>query len=243
MRKAHTPRFADEGFSPGPLAHQSRLKVPGHAMFELFISILPLAIASAASPVILGVSIALLSRKDFKSAAAFLAGGIVVAAILAAAGASIAAGDDKVEQSLGYPGIVNMAIGLLFLIFGVKVLLEKPSEKERVPGEGKKMGPAKWFAISFIGNITNFDAVLLNLAAVREIFNSGIAMLPKLLLTAFCDFFFILPALLPIAIFVLAPAASQRVLVPIGGAMSRYGKYIVAAIFIVFGAYLILKVV
>ena len=211
-------------------------------MFELFATILPLAVASAASPVILGVSVALLSRKNFGAAAALLASGVLAAAILALVGASVAAEDDVVAKSLGFsPAIVDLALGIVFLAFGAKVLLEKPS-KEGISRKGAAgWGPAKWFAIGFIGNITNFDAVLLNLAAVREIFNSSLAMASKLELLAFADFFFVLPALLPIAICVLAPAASQKVLVPIGKSMSKYGKYVVGAIFIVFGAYLIVK--
>ncbi|MCX6769639.1 MAG: GAP family protein [Candidatus Micrarchaeota archaeon] len=208
-------------------------------MLETFAKILPLAIASAASPVILGVSIALLSRKNFGSALAFLAGGLVVALILAAVGMSIAANDDKVAEGMGRPPtVIDLAVGVLFLLFGAKILLEKPSEKKEIQTAGKGMRHhAKWFFIGFVGNLTNFDAVLLNLAAIREIFNSSIATMPKLELLGFCDFFFLLPALAPIAAYLIAPQASQKVLLPVGNAMNRYGKYVVGAIFILFGIY------
>jgi len=211
-------------------------------MLEVFAKVLPLAIASAASPVILGVAIALLSKKNFGGAAAFLLGGVLVAIILAAAGATIAAGDDKAAESLGYPpSAFDVAVGALLLLFGINVFFEKPSEKRNMPDGKGGRHMAKWLAIGFIANITNFDAVLLNVTAVREIFNSGIATAPKLELLAFADFFFLLPALLPVAVYVIAPSAAQRMLSPVGDAMNRYGRYVVGVIFIAFGAYMIMN--
>jgi hypothetical protein len=214
-------------------------------MLELFVQILPLAIASAASPVIFAIAIALLSKKNLGGAAAFFAGGLAVAAILAAAGISIAAEDDKFAESIGKsPAMIDAAVGLLFLAFGIKVLFDKPKEKEEArPAINAGGRHFRWFAIGFLANITNFDAVLLNLAAVREIFNSSIASIPKLELLAFCDFFLLLPSLLPIAFYIIAPERSQRMLVPVENAMKKYGQYVVGAIFIIFGAYMMLRVI
>ena len=209
-------------------------------MLEVFLKILPLAIASAASPIILAATVALLSKKNFGCAFSFLAGCVLAAAVLAAVGISFAAEDDKVAESMGFsPSIFDIAIGALFLAFGIKVLVEKPAAKQDVPRAGKSGGKIKWFAIGLIGSITNFDAALLNITAVRAIFNSGIALLPKLSLLAFCDFFLLSPALLPIALCILAPEKSQKLLVPVGNAMNKYGRYVVAAIFIIFGILLI----
>jgi len=213
-------------------------------MAELFLSILPLAIASAASPIILGVSIALLARKNTSAAIALLMGGIIVALLLAAAGMSVAAEDDKAAEALGFqPRAADIAIGALLLAFGIKELLEKPKPESAPAGAKKSRGFSKWLAISFIGNITNFDAVLLNLAAVRQIFNSTAELPYKLALLGFCDFFFVAPALLPIVFYFLMPEKSARMLAPVGKWMQKYGHYLVGAIFAVFGAYLILKAV
>jgi len=212
-------------------------------MAELFLSILPLAVASAASPIILGVSITLLARKNTGAAVALLLGGILVALILAGAGIFIAQSDDKAAEALGFqPRAADIVIGALLAAFGIKVLLEKPEEKgEMPPGSKKSRGFFKWLAISFFGNITNFDAVLLNLAAMREIFNSSAALAYKLALLGFCDFFFVAPALLPLVFYFAAPAKAERMLEPVGKWMQKYGHYIVGAIFIIFGAYLVVK--
>ena len=213
-------------------------------MAELFISILPLAVASAASPIILGVSISLLARRNTVSAMALLLGGMLVALLLAGAGIFVAQGDDKAAEALGFqPKAADLAVGILLLAFGVKELLEKPKQEQAPTGAKKSRGFSRWLAISFIGNITNFDAVLLNLAAVRQIFNSNAALAYKLMLLGFCDFFFVAPALLPIVFYFLMPEKSERVLAPVGKWMQKYGHYLVGAIFVIFGAYLVMKAV
>jgi len=211
-------------------------------MDGLFLSILPLAIASAASPIILGVSVALLARKNTSAAFALLLGGVIVALILAAVGISVAVEDDKAAEALGFqPRAADIAIGALLAAFGIKSLLEKPKQESAQSGAKKARGFFSWLAISFIGNITNFDAVLLNLAAVREIFNSSAELAYTLLLLAFCDFFFVAPALLPLALYSFAPEKSARLLAPVGKWMQKYGHYLVGLIFVVFGLFLMLK--
>jgi len=212
-------------------------------MAGLFLSILPLALASVLSPGILAVSVALLARKDTSAAMALLLGGIIVALLLAGAGILVAQGDDKAAEALGFqPKAADLAVGILLAAFGVKVLLEKPKPDDGAQkGAKKSRGFAKWLAISFLGNITNFDAVLLNLAAVREIFNSSAALAYKLSLLAFCDFFFIAPALLPLVFYIARPQKAERILEPVGKWMQKYGRYLVGAIFIIFGAYLVVK--
>lgn len=208
-------------------------------MPDLFASILPLAVASSLSPIILAVSISLLARKDMKSATAFLIGGLLAAAAIAAAGVSIAEVDDGAAEALGLePRAADLFFGVIFLAFGLKVLFEKPSSEGMPQGAKKQQGAAKWVALGFLGNITNFDAVLLNLGAVRQIFNAAIPQLQQFSLLAFCDFFFLAPSLVPLALYALAPSKAERALEPVGKWMSKYGHYLVGAIFMFFGLYL-----
>ena len=211
-------------------------------MADVFLAILPLALASMLSPGILAVSITLLARKNKTAATALLLGGIIVALLLAAAGILVAQGDDKAAAALGFqPRAIDLLLGLFFLVFGVKVVLEKPKPEQVAAGAKKSQGFSKWLAISFLGNITNFDAVLLNLAAVREIFNSTAALASKLILLGFCDICFVAPALLPLVFYIAEPQKAERLLSPVGKWMQKYGRYLVGAIFIIFGAYLEIK--
>ncbi len=209
-------------------------------MLGLIASILPLALASALSPIILAVSVALLAKGNVRAASALVIGGLFAASLIAFAGASVAEEDDKLAEHLGFkPQAADLFFGVIFLGFGLKVFFERPKEGELVRGGQKKAGTLKWLAISFFGNITNFDAVLLNFAAVRQIFNSEIAPIQKFALLAFCDFFFLAPALVPLLFYCAAPEKCGRLLRPVGTWMSKYGHYLVGAIFIIFGFYLV----
>ncbi|MFA5108468.1 MAG: GAP family protein [Candidatus Micrarchaeia archaeon] len=211
-------------------------------MSELLLKIIPLAIASAASPVIIAVTLALLSKKSFGTLGAFFLGCAVAALILAGIGITFATEDDVVAKSMGFsPSIFDLALGILFLAIGVKIILEKPSGQSNLQGKNKRKSLIKWFAIGLIGSLTNFDAAILNITAIREIFNSGITTLQKIELLALCDFFLLLPILLPCMIYVFAPAASQRVLTPVAVWLKKYGNYIVGVIFLSFGVFLLLK--
>ncbi len=210
-------------------------------MMELFASILPLALASALSPIILAVSIALLAKGNTKAAAALVSGGLLAALAIAVAGASVAEEDDKAAEALGFkPGAADLFFGLIFLAFGAKIFLEKPGSGLKA-GAGKNRGALGWLAISFAGNITNFDAVLLNFAAVRQIFNSTAAPLYKMSLLAFCDFFFVAPALVPLLVYYAAPKKCEKLLAPVGAWMGKYGHYLVGLIFMLFSLYLMKK--
>jgi hypothetical protein len=209
-------------------------------MFELFMSILPLALASALSPLILAVSVTLLAKKNTKAAAALVLGGLLAAAVVAVAGASVAQEDDKAAVKLGFkPEAADLFFGVIFLAFGLKEFFEKPKEQGLPQGAQKSRGALKWLAISFVGNITNFDAVLLNFAAVRQIFNAAIPLFNQLSLLVFCDFFFLAPALVPLMLYYAAPAKSERALEPVGKWMAKYGHYLVGMIFVAFGLYLV----
>ena len=210
-------------------------------MPELLAKVFPLALASAASPIILALSIALLSKKNFSSLAAFFAGSAAAALMLAIFGIFFAAGDGQIAMALGFsPSSIDLALGLVFFAFGAKTFFAKPSKENKIKSK-KTIGFAKWIAIGFIANITNFDAMLLNITAIREIFNSAASAAEKFGLLAFCDILLLSPILLPAIIYAIAPSKTQKILSPLARIMRKFANYIVGAIFLIFGAYLALK--
>lgn len=210
-------------------------------VLELFAKILPLAIASAMSPVILGVAVMLLSAKggNARNAYAFLLGGAVVAAALAIAGYAAGSG---VLASMGVahvPATLDIALGIMCVGFAAKGILGKGGGGKRIGGaEG---GAFKWFAIGLIANATNADAIVLNFTAVREIFREASGLAGQALLLGIADFFFLSPALVPLLAYMAAPKRARRALEPAGAWMERYGRYLVASIFLIFGIYLLRK--
>lgn len=210
-------------------------------MFELLLKVLALGIASAFSPVILGVTVALLARKNrpVLHSLFFLTGGIISAAIILALGLIIAAGS---SSPVFHPSVTtDLLLGTLFLIFGFSSLLSKPRARDKTEAPKTDLAMFKWLLVGFFLNITNFDAILLYLTAAKEVFEAQLPLMEKAPLALLSTLFFLLPTLLPIALWLLLPGASKKVLAPIGAAMDKYGKYVVAVIFFGFGVYLLSK--
>ena len=212
-------------------------------MLELLAKIIPLAAASTLSPIILGISLVLLAGRNSpkKRAFAFLMGGVVVAALLAFLGSQVGGGGMVPGHLSAH---ADLFLGAMFIAFAVSSFRSR--EKENVPNVGAEKekgfpGMLKLFIAGFVVNITNLDAVVLNFTAIKEIFGSSIMYWEKIALTLFCDLFFLLPGMLPLLVYLIMPEKAENALEPIGKAMRKYGRYVVGAIFLLFGTYFIWK--
>ncbi len=230
-------------------------------MLELLISVIGLGLASTLSPVILAISVSLLTGKENESEngsnkplgrlIAFTLGGVVVAVAIALAGAEAWNGALSLSKTAhAYARQLDFALALALLAFGVweaLPLFRKTADSEKAKKEKRQAriassGALALFAIGFLVNATNFDAVLFNLAAVREIAAASISDATEIALIGVADFFFLAPCLLPLFVYVAAPKQTKQVLAPVGRAMQKYGAWLVPAIFIVFGLYLFTKI-
>jgi len=210
-------------------------------MPEALLQILPLAAASAMSPVIFGISLSLLARNRVKTLIAMLAGSILVAILFNSIGAGLASGASSLVAALAQPpASVDIAFGILLAAFGIKTLLERGRAGMKArPSSGHSL--AKWFAAGIVINATNVDGAFLNVTASKLVFDASPALagaLPGLLLA---DAFLLLPILLPLAIYLAVPKTSQRILAPMREWIEKYGKYVVGIIFLAFGVYLMAK--
>lgn len=213
-------------------------------MYEILIKVVPLAVASTMSPVVLGIAVALLAGKNnqIKRTLAFFLGAIITVIILALVGSFLGGGGADAGIKAIHPSAsMDLVLGVLFIAFGV--MSGRPSKEKgpMVNKEGKKPGLVKWFVIGFLTNILNFDAVLLNITAVKEVFQSGIAFGQEIAVTLLCDLFFLLPVLVPLSVYLVYPQKAKKLLAPLGGLMKKYGNYLAMAIFFVFGAYLLMR--
>ena len=204
-------------------------------------NVLALGIASAASPGIFALALAMLASKNHpvKRVCALFAGGALVAFVLALLGSEIGSGSLHLTNSHYNNQSVDFFLGALMLCFGAVSLFSKPDKLKA--GQTASPHLAKVFALGIIINATNLDAVLLNFAAVRDVASAQLGFLRELLLIALAGFFFLSPALLPLLVYIYAPARAEKMLQPIGLAMAKYGRYLVALIFFVFGAYFVAK--
>ena len=217
------------------------------SFLELLLRVIPLGIGSAVSPVILGVTLTLLARKDHlaKRTTAYLSGAILVVVILATVGSAIGSGTMTIKRTHSWASVaVDFAVGLVLVGFGIKSAFEKPPQRSQgIPGNDAMASAqlGKWFLLGFFLNITNFDAVILNVTAIKEIFQAGVPLSEEVLLTVICDVLLLLPIVLPVSVYVAAPTAAEKVLRPVAAASEKYGKYLVMTILLAFGAYLLLK--
>jgi len=229
------------GYAGGTVAEP----MTSQAFLELLLKVIPLGIGSTVSPVILGVTLTLLAKKDYlrKRTTAYLAGAVLVVVILATVGSAIGTGAMTFSKSTGQTtGLLDLLVGLLLIGFGIRSAFEKPSQgTQRLPVHDTASSAqfAKWFALGFLLNITNFDAVLLNITATKEIFQAGIHVPSALLLTGICDALFLLPIILPISAYLIAPNTAEKALKPIAAASEKYGKYLLMIILLAFGIYLL----
>jgi hypothetical protein len=210
-------------------------------MLDLLLKVLALGIASTASPVIFGVTLSLLAGKNhgLPRAMAVLCGGILSVLLLLAAGAVIGTSLPGYASELRAEAkTIDLALAVIFLLFAFFSFFHKDRARSAAPG---KAGLMKWLAIGFVMNITNLDAVLLMLTSVKEAVQSAVIIPEKAVLVALAALFFLLPSLLPLAVYAARPGRAARMLEPVGVFMVRYGRYLACAVFLGFGIYLALR--
>jgi threonine/homoserine/homoserine lactone efflux protein len=213
-------------------------------MTDLLVKIIPLDLASTLSPGILALAVYLLSNKDYRIArtVSFWAGSLLVAIILAVIGLKLGSTIQDPNNKRIIDNIVDLILSAIFFYFGIKSLLVKDkNRKENNVDKHHSRDLWKWFLIGLVISITNFDAVIFNLTAAKEIGQSVVGDTSKFLLLIMGMVFFTLPIILPLVLYLIMPKLAQKVLDPLNTFLTKYGQYIVAIIFIAFAVYLLIK--
>ena len=130
---------------------------------------------------------------------------------------------------------VSTVIGLVFIFFAGKSLLEK-ERKVKIDQKSDRKKIFKWFTIGVIVNATNFDAVFLNLTASKEVgIAQNLSIFSKYFLLLVNLFFFTFPVIFPVSLKLLFPSASEKILDKIYVYLKKYCRYIVAILFSILG--------
>lgn len=210
-------------------------------MASLLIKIIPLDLAATLSPGILALSIILLSGRNKPKEKTFslLLGTLVIAITIAIAGFFLGqAATPKVGPTLA-SAIIDCILGIVFILWGFKLLSSKERKIKNQEGGGPEF--FKWFTIGIVVSATNFDAVLLSFAAAKEVGNSALGILSLIILLIVNIFFFVLPTSLPMAIDLLFPKFTGLLLEKINRVVLKYSRYILFAMFLIFGIYFLSK--
>jgi len=83
--------------------------------------------------------------------------------------------------------------------------------------------------------------VFLSFAAAKEVGDAVINYFDKIMLLAVNVLFFVLPIVLPLALYLIFPKFAGRILEKINRVVLKYNRYILFLMFVIFGIYFLSK--
>jgi threonine/homoserine/homoserine lactone efflux protein len=209
----------------------------------LLIKIIPLDFAATLSPGILALALILLGSAQHPKGRtiSFFLGTLLVGIGIALLGFFLGQMAPVETKQNVTSAVVDLILGAFFVFFGVRTLYAKERKiKENQTDQGVQA--LKWILIGIAVSITNFDALFLSFTAAKEIGGTGgIDSVEKLILILLNLVFFTLPVLLPLVLYFLLPKLAARLLEKVNHFVLKYSKYIMFALFIIFGIYLLVR--
>lgn len=207
-------------------------------MNELLITVLPMNLATIImSPLVLAFSLIALgsTSRSLKKASFLFLGVVVVAIVMVLLGIGIGyIGSNSSQPSL-YSAVINLIVGVFFLIYVIKVALDKNYGIKQDIGEAVSLKGL--FILGFVLEITNFGAMLLSFHAAQYVAAANINVAGKLVLWIVNVLCFSLPAWLPILFYI----AFKTVAIRAFGKLNQFiSKHIRLIVIIVFGIFAIL---
>lgn len=211
-------------------------------MLSLLLKVLSLDFASLFSPVMLAISILLMSSKFhfIKKTLFFILGNIVIGIGIITLG--YFAGEtitDKTKPTFA-SSLFDLGLGLLLLIYAIKTFLGRNKDKpKKVENEDPRF--IKLLATGVLVGLSNIDGLILSFTNAKTISEANVPFLFTLILLFSILFFLTLPATLPLILYYFFPKKSEFVLSKIHNFLIKYGPFIVSAVFALFGILLIYK--
>ena len=209
-------------------------------MTEELAKVMPLFIASTLSPGIFALAIYLIGEKKGASRLVmFFLGSLVVALIIGIVGLYFSSSlNSTPSNNDNY--LADLIFGIVFIIFGITNYFHHDGKQHF--SNNKQNTWWKWLTLGIVVSATNFDALLLNFTAVKEIGDAtNIDQAEKIILIIVGILFFTAPILIPVIFKIIAPNTSQTILEPANNFIKKNSNLIVAIIFISFGIYLLSK--
>ncbi len=200
-----------------------------------------MSLASALSPGIFALALVLLGSKKHPKmrVIALFVGLAVIGIITIVIGFYFGQTLPDEEKANLTSSIVDLALGIIFIAFGIKILLSKERQikesEKSIKHENLKLAAA-----GFVIGATNFDAILLSFAAAKEVGSSANIDDPeKLILLLFILFCLTLPITVPFLVYLIIPDIASRILSRINKVVLKYSKYIMFGLFIILGIMLL----
>lgn len=215
-----------------------------NCMNELFAKTIPLALGAMVSPTMLTAVILVLTGKVSPRARswAFVAGGSLALLAFTLAVPWIASAMHSVSrEAIAWADVI---LGVLLLAVAVrKVLLRNRPEKSRAPKHPATKSPhlLEYGGFGAIVVATDASSLVLYIAIMKEAVNPGPPVDARLAAVAIGFLAVMIPALVPAIIASVAPAQTDKLLVPLGAWAKKHSAAITVVICVAFGGYLLFK--
>lgn len=208
-----------------------------------------LGLGAAICPMVLAISIFLLTSKNHPKAQviSLAAGGALALAIIG--GLVLKGGPAVLKQQTSGPstmlGGIDAFLGVLLLLVGIKTYISRNKPKKKKAHKGaaaKSLGriSLRNMGLGLVIAATN-KSMILYLVAAKRAAESGLPFIQQALAVSVTGFLYLMPMLLPLFIVTISPARSEKTLGKIEKVLEKDGVYIVTAISLGFGIFLLIK--
>lgn len=223
----------------------------------MILSMLPLALGAAISPVFLAITVELLARGRPPrrwAAAAFLAGSAVPLVGLAAVGLALdpnVLGDEAASERFGIDlvdsvlriDVIDAVLGVALLAIAVGIFRHwhRSTAGRRPARRSWPSRPGALVAFGAVMMTTNASTMLLVVGALRDVARYDPSLVDELVAVGLLVAITLVPVWAPLVVDVLAPTAMQRALTPITRLVYEDGPQIVAVVSAALGIYLVVR--
>ena len=218
-------------------------------MLQLLAQVVPLAIAGAISPVVLMGALAILDGpRAIRQSAAFSAGVIGTTIVLFVAGFLVAVLRRDGDTPAWFSGDrAHVAVGVMLIVAGIVLGSIRPNPKRTQEFEAKFLSgtrPLHDFVIAgIVLMITNGSTFVVLIAILHEVARANVMAGEETLALGIATFIVVLPATAPLAAALFGGARMRARLDTISQLAMRYGRFVMAALWIAFGVKDVLSVV
>ena len=218
-------------------------------MLQLLAQVVPLAIAGAISPVVLMGALAILDGpRAIRQSAAFSAGVIGTTIVLFVAGFLVAVLRRDGDTPAWFSGDrAHVVIGLMLIVAGIVLGSIRPNPSRTKQFEAKFLSgtrPLRDFVIAgIVLMITNGSTFVVLIAILHTVARADVVFADELIAFGVATFIVVLPATAPLAAALFGGAGMRARLGTISQFAMRYGRFVMAALWIAFGVKDVLSVV
>jgi hypothetical protein len=136
--------------------------------------------------------------------------------------------------------VTDATLGAVLVILGLAALALKSGKDgsllDRLDSQPERRQIATCGLMGLLAMGLNVSSQVPFLAAVREVGRADVSVEVKAVALGVSWCLLLLPMILPLVMYLIAPQAAARIMTPISVAATKYGRYLVAAICLIIGA-------